>query len=181
MRRWIIPIAILAALCLAVALPALAEKAESKVEKKVAEKVEVHAGQVVFETQKCSMCHTVYSAGIGEPPKTDEEKEKALDGPPDLSLAGTGRTAEWLTGFLQKEEKLNDELHMMSFKGTEDELGTLVSWILTLKAPEEEEGAEKAAVVPSAKVVDDDDDGDDDDDDDGDDGEDSDDGEEDDD
>ncbi len=145
MRRWTILVAVLSILCLALALPVLAE--ESK--KDDATPDTTPAGQQVFVAQKCQMCHTVYSAGIGEPPAEDakEETEEAEEGPPDLSLAGTGRTAEWLSLFLQKKEALNEKKHMMKFKGADEELVTLANWILTLKAPEV-----KAAPAKTSKV-----------------------------
>ncbi len=145
MRRWTVPIAVLSILCLALVLPALAE--ESK--KDDATPDATPAGQQVFVAQKCQMCHTVYSAGIGEPPSEDakEEEEEAAAGPPDLSLAGTGRTAEWLSLFLQKKEALNEKKHMKRFKGADEDLTALVSWLMTLKAPEVE-----AAPATTAKV-----------------------------
>ena len=144
MRRWTVPIAVLSILCLALVLPALAE--ESK--KDDATPDATPAGQQVFVAQKCQMCHTVYSVGIGEPPAEDaKEEEEAAAGPPDLSLAGTGRTAEWLSLFLQKKEALNEKKHMMTFKGADEELAALTNWLLTLKAPEDE-----AAPATTAKV-----------------------------
>jgi len=148
MRRWTVPIAVLSILCLALVLPALAE--ESK--KDGATPDTTPAGQQVFVAHECQMCHTVYSAGIGEPPAKDAKKEdEETEGPPDLSLAGTGRTAEWISLFLQKKEALNEKKHMLTFKGDDEELATLANWILTLKAPEVEAApattakAEKAA------------------------------------
>jgi mono/diheme cytochrome c family protein len=151
MRRWTIPVAVLSILCLALALPVLAE--ESK--KDDATPDTTPAGQQVFVAQKCQMCHTVYSAGIGEPPAEDakEETEEAEEGPPDLSLAGTGRTAEWLSLFLQKEETLNEKKHMMAFKGADEELVALANWILTLKAPEVKAAPAKTAKVEKAAEV----------------------------
>jgi len=135
MRRWMVPVAVLSILCLALVLPALAEESN----KDDATPDTTPAGQQVFVAQKCQMCHTVYSAGIGEPPAKDAKKdEEEAEGPPDLSLAGTDRTAEWLSLFLQKKEALNEKKHMMKFKGTDEELTALANWILTLKAVEKE-------------------------------------------
>jgi mono/diheme cytochrome c family protein len=125
-------------LCALVAAPAAAEDAKKEeVKQEEAKKPAIPAGQKVFTEAKCTMCHTVFSAGIGEMPETDEEKEKALDGPPDLSMTGKGRTAEWMTLFLQKEETLNDKKHGMKFMGKDEDLGTLVEWLMTLKPAEE--------------------------------------------
>ncbi len=142
MRRWTVPIALLSILCLALALPALAEESKKK--------DATPAGQQVFIAQKCQMCHTVYSEGIGEPPAEDakkEEEEEAAAGPPDLSMAGAGRTAEWISLFLQKKEALNDKKHMTSFKGSDEDLAALADWLLTLKPAEED--ASKAEAAPA--------------------------------
>ena len=145
---------VLGVCCLLMAVPALAKEVEkADAGKAVMTKAEVPAGQQVFAVSKCTMCHTVYSAGIGEEPKTEEEKEAAKSRPPDLSLAGTGRTAEWLKGFLHQKEMLHEKQHMMAFSGTDDDLNTLVGWILTLKAPEEEKKPEKASAAPAGKTT----------------------------
>jgi mono/diheme cytochrome c family protein len=175
-------------LCALSAAPAAAEDAK----KEEAKKPVIPAGQKVFADARCTMCHTVFSAGIGEMPATDEEKEAALDGPPDLSMTGKGRTAEWMTLFLKKEETLNDKKHGMKFMGSDEDLSKLVEWLLTLKPAEEQvekkveekaekkvekvekkaaetagkmDKAEKDAGGMAAKAVDDDEDGDDGDDD----------------
>ena len=159
MRRCTILVAVLSILCLALALTALAD--ESKKEESKKEEA-TPAGQQVFSAQKCQMCHTVYSAGVGEPPKkesaeeaADEDTEEAADeaadeGPPDLSLTGTGRTAESLSLFLQKKETLNEKKHMLKFKGADEDLAAVVSWLLTLKAPEVEAAPAKTGKVEKA-------------------------------
>jgi mono/diheme cytochrome c family protein len=144
MRRWPVPVAVLSILCLALVLPALGKESE----KDGATPDTTPAGQQVFVAQKCQMCHTVYSAGIGEAPAEDaKKKDEKAEGPPDLSLAGTGRTAEWISLFLQKKEALNEKKHMLKFKGDDEELAALANWILTLKAPEVE-----AAPATTSKV-----------------------------
>jgi mono/diheme cytochrome c family protein len=80
-------------------------------------------GKKVFVDSKCSMCHTVKSAGI------ESKKSDATD----LSTVGKDRTVEFLTKYLKKEVKLNDKDHKSSFKGTDDELKKLVEWLSTLK------------------------------------------------
>jgi hypothetical protein len=152
MSKFIIVALVACALCAMLAAPALAEegkqtaKAEAKAKVEV-KKPEMPSGQKIFMDAKCSMCHTVYSAGIGEPPAEGEKQEEG--GPPDLSTAGVGKTAEWLTGFLKKEVLLNDKKHMMAFKGEDRDLQTLVQWILTLKPAEEKGAKAKAATAPA--------------------------------
>lgn len=149
MKKLLIIALAVSALCVLLAGPSFADEAI----KDEAKKAEIPIGQKVFTEAKCQMCHTVYSAGIGEPPAEDvkaEETEEAEEGPPDLSLTGTGRTAEWLSLFLQKKEALNEKKHMLAFKGTDVELAKMVSWLLTLKAPEVEAAPAKTSKVEKA-------------------------------
>ena len=146
MRTAFIIVLAVSVLCVLTFGPALAAetkedaKAEVKVEAKAEAKVEaVPAGQTVFVENKCQMCHTVYSAGIGEPPAEEEKKDAEEDaGPPDLSLTGAGRTAEWMGLFLLKKATLNEKTHMKRFKGSDEELAPLVDWLMTLKPAEKE-------------------------------------------
>jgi mono/diheme cytochrome c family protein len=154
MKKLIVIALVLIALCLMLAAPALADEATKTAKAEATARVEVKkaeipAGQQVFMDAKCSMCHTVYSAGIGEPPAEGEKKDEG--GPPDLSMVGVDKTAEWLKGFLKKEVTLHDKKHMMMFKGEDKDLDTLVQWLLTLK-PEEKakDGKAKAAEAPKA-------------------------------
>jgi cytochrome c5 len=80
-------------------------------------------GKKVFVDNKCSMCHTVTSAGI------ESKKSDAVD----LSKVGKDRTVEFLTKYLKKETKLNDKDHKASFKGSDEDLTILVQWLSTLK------------------------------------------------
>jgi cytochrome c551/c552 len=80
-------------------------------------------GKQIFVNNKCSMCHTITSAGI------ESKKSDAVD----LSAVGKDQTVEFLMKFLKKEAKLNDKDHKSSFKGSDEDLKTLVDWLLTLK------------------------------------------------
>lgn len=79
-------------------------------------------GKDVFVNAKCGMCHGIESEKL-------TTKGKA----PDLSNIGVEKKADWLAKFLTKQEKLNGKAHMMAFKGTDEELKTLSSWLATLK------------------------------------------------
>jgi mono/diheme cytochrome c family protein len=167
MRKLFVIALALVVLVVLLVTPAVAQEAKKEAPKDAAKQAEIPAGQKVFMDAKCGMCHTVYSMGIGEPPAADAKKEAEEEGPPDLSEVGTSVTAEWLKLFLTKKETLNDKKHMMSFKGSDEDLNTLVSWLVTLKPAEEtqkegvkasggsaqktEEGAtkDKAASTPS--------------------------------
>ena len=62
------------------------------------EEPKIPAGQELFLANKCDLCHTVYAAGIGEPPKkteakVEEEEDTGIVLPPDLSIIGV--IANW--------------------------------------------------------------------------------------
>jgi hypothetical protein len=77
----------------------------------------------VFETQKCNMCHTVTSAGL-----TSKKKDAV-----DLSTVGSTYKADFLTKYLKKEAKIKDVAHKVGFKGTDEEMTSLVKWLESLK------------------------------------------------
>ncbi len=83
-------------------------------------------GKALFLGNKCNLCHTIDSQGIAK----TSDKMKA----PDLSNAsGLVESADWLKSFLKKEVKKDDKAHQREFKGTDEELDTVVQWLMTLK------------------------------------------------
>lgn len=83
------------------------------------------SGKDIFVNSKCNTCHAIKSQGI---------TSKQADKYPDLSNVGNvDITPENLTKYLNKEFDINGKKHPVKFKGTEDELKTLVGWLLTLK------------------------------------------------
>ena len=83
-------------------------------------------GKALFTEKKCNLCHSIDSQGIQ---KTSEKMKGA-------ELSDTGSTitsADWLKKFLTQEELKEGEKHKRKWKGTDEELDTLVNWILTLK------------------------------------------------
>jgi len=102
-------------------------------------------GKPIFLNYKCSSCHEIASQGItkkaaatpaatpaspatpGTPATTTSRK------PPDLSGVGLVRKADWIKGYLQKKESIEDRKHMKAFKGTDEELATLAGWLESLK------------------------------------------------
>ncbi len=79
-------------------------------------------GKEIFQNAKCGMCHGIESEKL-------TTKGKA----PDLSNIGADKKADWIAKFLKKEVKLNDKAHSMAFKGTDAELTTLSTWLVTHK------------------------------------------------
>jgi len=123
---------ILTALALGVAIAAAMAPAMADSETKPkAAAAKVPDGSPVFLENKCNQCHTIDSRKI---------KKLSEDGPdmkaPDLSGVGVVHKAEWLSAFMQKQEKLGGKLHLKKFKGTDAELKQLVNWLVTLDDPE---------------------------------------------
>lgn len=85
-------------------------------------------GKQIFMDSKCTSCHTVTSQDI------TSKKDDASD----LSNAGSLGDAQLLKSYLLKEAPINDQDHKMKFKGSDDELNTLVNWLLTLKTESQE-------------------------------------------
>lgn len=83
-------------------------------------------GAKIFVDNKCSMCHSVESAGI-----TSKKKDAV-----DLSVTGQDKTAEFLIKYLKKEEKIDDKMHKSTFKGSDEELKVLSEWLAGLKDTE---------------------------------------------
>jgi hypothetical protein len=82
-----------------------------------------HPGKTIFIEKKCITCHSVDSEGV-----TSKAKKKN-----DLSEIGSTYKADFLSKFLTKQENINNKKHGTAFKGTEDELKSLTSWLETLK------------------------------------------------
>lgn len=92
---------------------------------------EVPQGQELFLSAKCNMCHSVSTAEI--PSKAKSEKLKARDlvdvDPAILADPSLG-------SFLRKEEgsERDGKLHKKGFKGTDEELQTILDWLGTQTA-----------------------------------------------
>jgi cytochrome c553 len=138
------------ALGAALVLMATAGSARAEDAKKVPD------GKPIFTTYKCSSCHEIASQGITKKASATPAATPAAPAtpatpatttsrkPPDLSGVGLVRKAEWIKGYLQKKESIEDRKHMKLFKGTDEELATLAGWLESLKD-------EKAAKAMKAK------------------------------
>ena len=83
-------------------------------------------GKAVFEAEKCSLCHGVEAAGIQA--KTTSDKLKG----PDLS--GYKPEAGFdVKAYLHKETEKDGAAHRREFKGTDEELQALLSWLKASK------------------------------------------------
>ncbi len=93
-------------------------------------------GAEVFQTQKCTKCHSVEVASIpfnpGEPDEDDDEDEKE---PVDLSKIGAAVDSSHIVAFLNRKEVSHDngKKHKKKFKGTDEELQVVADWLASLK------------------------------------------------
>lgn len=86
-------------------------------------------GQEVFMGERCNMCHGVAAADIEA--KTSSEKMLG----PDLSGYQPSVDFETVAAYLRKEGELESGKHKGNFKGTDEELQTLLDWLGSLEAP----------------------------------------------
>lgn len=80
-------------------------------------------GKAVFMAQKCSLCHSVSSAGIERTVKSEK-----VAGPDLTNLAAKEDPAK-LAKFLHKEIEINGKKHGKTFTGSDAELAALISWL----------------------------------------------------
>ena len=81
-------------------------------------------GKAIFLAQKCNLCHSIETLGIQRTSKAEKTKG------PDLAGQAKRHNADWTKRWLNKEEQLNGKKHLMAFKGTPQELDTLVAWLM---------------------------------------------------
>jgi mono/diheme cytochrome c family protein len=83
-------------------------------------------GKALFVEKKCNLCHAVDSQGI-------EKKSAKMKGA-ELSDAGSRvESADALKKFLTQETMKDGEKHKKKWKGTDEELDTIVEWVMSLK------------------------------------------------
>jgi mono/diheme cytochrome c family protein len=80
-------------------------------------------GKEIFLAQKCSLCHSVSSAGIERTVKSEK-----VAGPDLTDLAAKENPAA-LAKFLRKEGEINGKKHGKGFTGSEEELTAMISWL----------------------------------------------------
>ena len=89
-------------------------------------------GKVLFgEKYKCNVCHDVKSAKIEATTKSEKMKG------PDLSGYSLDTEFAELAAFVRKEADLDGESHKKPFKGTDEELQTILDWLGSLEAQKE--------------------------------------------
>jgi mono/diheme cytochrome c family protein len=91
---------------------------------------ESESGKKLFLDNKCNSCHAVESRGIQKKGAASSGEKK---GPPDLSGIGSARKAEWLTGYMKKENDIQGKKHIKAWTGNDEDLATIVKWMESLK------------------------------------------------
>jgi len=99
-------------------------------------------GKDLFLAAKCNTCHSITAAGIDKKKPTEAEAAEAAKTadkdekkPRDLSSVGLEKKADWIAKFITKKETLDGEKHKKLYKGTDEELNTLSTWLASQKAP----------------------------------------------
>ncbi len=85
----------------------------------VGEASELETGKQLYAKKRCRLCHAIEGKG----------GRMAAD----LSHVGSERDREWLSTFLKNPKKVLPGAKMMAVRGTEAELSSLVSYLLSQK------------------------------------------------
>ena len=80
-------------------------------------------GKTAFESLKCTMCHSVSTAGV------EAKSEKMFKG----DLVDLEHDAAWMVQYMKQEIDVDGEPHKKEFKGSDEELQAIVDWLLEQK------------------------------------------------
>lgn len=80
---------------------------------------QIEEGKKIYSEMKCPMCHKLDGVGgkIG----------------PELSGVGGRKDAEWIKGFLKDPKSVVPDTKQPPFKGTDEQLEALVTYLMSLK------------------------------------------------
>lgn len=84
---------------------------------------EAKDGKTIFEESKCTTCHGIESQGVA--PKNAKKNH-------DLSKLAEGHDVDFWMKYMKKEESLNSKKHAMPFKGSDEDLKTMMEWLMSL-------------------------------------------------
>jgi cytochrome c5 len=82
-------------------------------------------GKTLFLAQKCNMCHNVPAAGIERTVKSEK-----MAGPDLVNLKVEAAT---LAKVLRRQEEVNGKKHPKELKGSDEEVNSVITWILSQK------------------------------------------------
>lgn len=98
----------------------------------LAEEAEEPPGKTAFLAHKCNLCHAVPAAEIEAKTKSEKLKGGDLGGPIEADF-------EIVAAYLRKEGELEGKSHKKAFKGTDEELRTILAWLAELEPEEKPE------------------------------------------
>lgn len=84
-------------------------------------------GKSAFIDAKCGSCHSIESEGISATVKSESMKG------PDLDGIGDQRDADWIASYLKREVKVDDKQHRSSWRGSDEALAAIASWLASLE------------------------------------------------
>lgn len=84
-------------------------------------------GKEAFLANDCNRCHAVESEGIEA-----TARSRRVRGP-DLSGIGEKRDADWLEKYIEKEVQANDRDHPVAWKGGDEALQAIATWLASLE------------------------------------------------
>lgn len=88
---------------------------------------EAPPGQAAFVANKCTLCHSVSTAGITATTKSEKMKGPDLKG--KVVELGVAKAKQ----FVLKEIELDGKKHAKEYKGTPEELDTILAWLESQK------------------------------------------------
>ena len=83
-------------------------------------------GQAVFTEAGCARCHSVAAAQI------EATVSERMQGP-DLGSVGSDHDAAWVVAVVKQERELDGSLHRASFRGSDDQLSAIATWLVELE------------------------------------------------
>ncbi|MEM7481245.1 MAG: hypothetical protein AAF481_08735 [Acidobacteriota bacterium] len=90
-------------------------------------------GPTRFMAHKCNLCHGVPAVGIAAKTKSKKLLGPELGGPlPEVDPVA-------LAAYLRQQQELDGKEHKREYKGTDEELQTILDWLTSLDPPAPEE------------------------------------------
>ena len=87
------------------------------------------SGAKLFIDNRCSTCHSVEAASIEAKTKSEKMKGEDLSG-----YVWEGEFAD-LAAYLRKESEQDGEKHKSAYKGSDEQLKTMMDWLASLETP----------------------------------------------